>query len=463
MKKNSEQQNILLMTDSYKVTHWKQLPQDTTHIFSFFESRGGAYGSAVFFGLQYILKEYLSGPVVTEEKILYAKKYFREHFGSDEYFNEAGWSHILKEWGGNLPLEIRAVDEGTVVPNHNVLMTVVNTDPKTAFLTNYMETILSQVWYPTTVATQSREMKKTILKYLMETGSPDLIDFKLHDFGFRGSTSIESAGLGAAAHLLNFKGTDTLAGIGLAREFYDEAMAGYSIPAAEHSTITSWGKENEAQAYNNMLDVFPTGPVAIVIDSYDIYNALKEIWGKELRQKVLMRDGVVILRPDSGHPPTVVLKVLNILGDIFGYTINHAGYKVLDPHVRIIQGDGIDAAMVETILEAMKKDSWSADNIAFGSGGGLLQKVNRDTLKFAFKCSSVCVSGVWRDVFKDPVTDPGKRSKAGLLKLVKEKEVYKTTRYEDSYLPTELNLVFENGRMKNEQTFKEVRSRAQII
>lgn len=463
MKKNSENQNILLLTDSYKVTHWKQYPPKTSHVFSFFESRGGAYGETVFFGLQYFLKEYLSGTVVTEEYIHYAKEYFKEHLGSAEYFNETGWRHILKECGGNLPVEIRAIREGSVVPNHNVLMTIVNTDPAVPFITNYLETLLSQVWYPITVATQSREMKKTILKYLKETGTPDLVDFKLHDFGFRGSTSVESAGLGAAAHLINFKGTDTLAGINLAKEIYDEPMAGYSIPAAEHSTITSWGKEHENDAYRNMLDTFPTGPVAVVIDSYDIYYALKEIWGKELKEKILQRDGVVILRPDSGHPPTVVLKVLNILGEIFGYSENHSGYKVLDPHVRIIQGDGIDHAMVENILEAMKKASWSADNIAFGSGGGLLQKVNRDTLKFAFKCSSVCVENTWRDVFKDPITDPGKRSKAGLLKLVKENGFYKTSRYEDSNLLTELDIVFQNGKVKNEQTFEEIRERAIVL
>lgn len=462
MKTFNQESNILLNTDSYKVSHWKQYPIGTSHVFSFFESRGGAYGATTFFGLQYIMEKFLSGAIVTEESIQYAKQRLTFHFGNADNFNEEGWRYILKEYGGRLPIEIKAVPEGTTVANHNVLMTVVNTDPKVPFVTNYLETLLSQVWYPSTVTTQSREMKKTILKYLQETGTPDEIDFKLHDFGFRGSTSVESAGIGGAAHLVNFKGSDTFAGIEVAYEFYGELMAGFSIPAAEHSTITSWGREHEANAYRSMLTLYPTGNVAVVSDSYDIYNACENIWGKELREEVLNRDGVLIIRPDSGNPVTVVLGILEILSSQFGYTTNTLGYKVLDPHVRIIQGDGIDHAMIERILESMKRGGWSADNIAFGSGGGLLQKVNRDTLKFAFKCSAICINNEWQDVLKDPITDPGKKSKAGLLKLVKVDGQYKTVRYEDSHLLNELEVVFHNGRITKKHLFSEIRERAAL-
>jgi len=454
-------ESIIRMTDSYKVTHWRQLPKGTEHIFSFFESRGGRYDNVVFFGLQYFLKRYFEGQVVTEEDIEYAKEYFALHFGDPTLFNEEGWRYILKEHGGHLPVEIYAVPEGTSIPTSNVLMTVVNTDKKVPWLTNYLETILSQIWYPSTVATQSREMKKTILSYLDETGDPNSIDFKLHDFGYRGSTSVESAGIGAAEHHVNFKGTDTLRGIDVAREYYGEKMAGRSIPAAEHCTITSWGRENEASAYRNMLLQFPKGLVAVVSDSYDIYNACENIWGGELREEVMKRDGTLIIRPDSGNPPEVVVKVLNILGSKFGYSYVK-GYKVLDPHVRIIQGDGIDHGMIKEILEAVKREGWSTDNLAKGSGGGLLQKVDRDTQKFAFKCSAACIDGLWHDVMKDPVTDPGKRSKAGRLKLIKESGSYRTVREEDSDLPNELVPVFRNGKILKEYSFDEIRKRAQI-
>ena len=182
-------------------------------------------------------------------------------------------------------------------------MTVENTDPELPWVTNYVETLLSMIWYPSTVATQSRYMRLRVLNYLEATGDTSLIDFKVHDFGFRGSTSVESAGIGDSAHLVSFKGTDTFQGIRVARKYYGEPMAGFSIPAAEHSTITSWGYENEKDAYANMLKAFPTGLVAVVSDSYDIYNACREIWGKELKEAVLARDGVLVVRPDSGYPP----------------------------------------------------------------------------------------------------------------------------------------------------------------
>jgi nicotinamide phosphoribosyltransferase len=458
----TKHENIILMTDSYKVTHWRQYPTGTSHVFSFLESRGGVYANVTFFGLQYIIKRYFEGVVVREEDIVEAREFFAAHFGDATLFNEAGWRYILEVHGGRLPVRIKAVAEGTTVPGHNVLVTVENLDPNVPWLTNYLETILSQVWYPTTVATQSRAMKAVILNALDNTGDPALADFKLHDFGYRGSTSNESAGIGGAAHLVNFKGTDTLEGIRVARDYYHEPMAGFSIPAAEHSTITSWGKDHEDSAYSNMLESFPYGLVAVVSDSYDVFKACSELWGKKLRDKVLNRDGVLIVRPDSGDPPTVVIQVLRILGKAFGYEINAKGFKVLNPKVRVIQGDGIDYQMLDKILQVMDVQGWSADNIAFGSGGGLLQKVNRDTLKFAFKCSAVRVKDEWREVYKDPVTDPGKRSKAGRLALVIRDGKYMTVVEEamDESEVDQLITVFENGKLVIDQTFSEIRERA---
>jgi nicotinamide phosphoribosyltransferase len=452
--------NILLLTDSYKISHYLQYPPGTRHVFSFFESRGGRYPDTVFFGLQYLIKKHLVGQVVTEENIAEAKAICDAHFGNASLFNEAGWRRILQTHGGRLPLEIRAIPEGTRVPVSNALITVVNTDPEVAWLTNYVETLLVQAWYPTTVATQSYYMKRTILSCLEETGTPADIDFKLHDFGYRGSTSVESAGIGGAAHLVNFKGTDTLEALRVTRAYYGEPMAGFSIPAAEHSTITSWGKDHEVDAYANMLAKYPKGLVAVVSDSYNIFRACENIWGEALRAKVMHRDGVLVIRPDSGDPVEVLPKVLEILGRQFGATKNAKGYAVLDRHVRLIQGDGIDYQSIGGILEALKRAGWSADNIAFGSGGGLLQKIDRDTQKFAFKCSAVNINGTWHDVMKDPITDTGKRSKAGRLALVQSNGKYKTTADNGAQSSNLLKPVFRNGELLIDDKLSDIRLRA---
>lgn len=438
-------------------------PPKTQKVYSYFESRTGAkFNRTVFFGLQYFLKQYLEGRVVTPEKINEAEELYNLHFGNN-VFNRAGWEHILSKHGGRLPVVIKAVPEGTVVPESNVMMTVENTDPEAYWLTNFLETLLVQVWYPCTVATQSKAMKGIITQYLTETGDPNLIDFKLHDFGFRGVTSPEQAALGGAAHLVNFRGTDTVAGLVLARKFYGEPCAGFSIPASEHSTITSWGEDHEVDAMRNMLEQYPTGFVACVSDSFDIFRACSEYWGGVLKDKVLAREGVLVVRPDSGEPTVMVPTIISLLGDKFGHTLNEKGYKVLNPKVRVIQGDGIDFSTLEDILKAVKERGWSIDNVAFGSGGGLLQKLNRDTQKFAFKCSSAVVDGKARDVFKKPITDQGKSSKAGRLKLVYENGSHGPalkTVSENDPREDQLATVFLDGTIVSEQKFRDVRERA---
>ena len=458
-------ENLILMTDSYKVTHHRQYPPGTESVFSYFESRGGEFSSTVFFGLQYYLKKYLAGEVICSEQIDEAETLFAQHFGGDKtLFNRAGWEHIVNEHGGRLPVSVRAVPEGSVVPVSNVLMTIENTDPACFWLTNYLETLLVQVWYGSTVATQSREMKQTILDSLVQTGSSELIDFKLHDFGFRGVSSVETAGVGGAAHLVNFQGTDTVAGLIVARDCYDCEMAGFSIPAAEHSTQTSWGADHEVDAMRNMLHQFPTGLVAVVSDSYDIFNACRNLWGDRLKADVLNRDGVLVVRPDSGDPPEIVCKVLETLGEAFGTETNDKGFKVLHPKVRVIQGDGIDRAMLSRILEATTAAGWSTDNIAFGSGGGLLQKLNRDTSKYAFKCSDITVNGQHRDVFKQPVTDSGKRSKAGRVTLVQRDGKFLSIREEEQQPSDTCQLVevFRDGELLKEYSREEIRQRASV-
>ena len=455
--------NKLLLTDSYKVSHHKQYEEGTEYIYSFFESRGGQFDEIVFFGLQYIMQEYLAGVYVTYEDIDEAEAYFNDHLGPG-IFNRAGWEHIVKEHGGRLPIEIKAVREGAVVPNRNVMMTVVNTDPQVPWVTNYVEGLLSQLWYGCTVATQSRYMKKAIAQCMdITAGHREGLEFKLHDFGFRGVSSVETAGIGGAAHLVNFVGTDTLPALHVARKYYGAHMAGFSIPAAEHSTITSWGRDREVDAYRNMLEQFPTGLVAVVSDSYDVFNACENLWGDELRDEVIGRDGTLVVRPDSGHPPTVVVQVLDTLGAAFGVKVNEKGFKVLPDYIRVIQGDGIDPSMLDAILDHMIENGWSVENIAFGSGGGLLQKLNRDTCKFAFKCSATMINGEWVDVYKDPITDPGKKSKKGRLALVSHGGgKFETLPYEGNSWQDLLRPVFKDGDILVWTKFEEVREAAEI-
>ena len=460
--------NPLLFTDSYKMSHFRQYPPGTQRVYSYFESRGSdpkfGFQETVFFGLQYLL-DLIAGPFVTAARIDQAEQFCRRHFGNDRNFNRAGWEHLLRAHDGRLPVRIKAVPEGTVVPTHNCLITVENIDPAAYWLTNWLETMLVQVWYPTTVATQSREMKKLLLRSLQETGDPAGIDFKLHDFGCRGVSSIETAALGAAAHLINFQGSDTLPALELLDEVYGEPCGCVSIPASEHSTITSWGEAHELDAMRNMLEQYPTGLVACVSDSFDIFRACSEFWGGALREQILHRDGTLVIRPDSGDPATVVCQVFDILGTRFPTTVNRQGYKVLNPHVRVIQGDGIDFASLGQILAAIQAHGWSSDNLAFGSGGGLLQKLNRDTLKFAFKCSSILVDGEERDVFKRPITDQGKKSKSGRFKLIRTTgpagPTFATVK-ESEPGDDVLELVFENGRVVRRTTFAEIRRRAAL-
>lgn len=459
--------NLILNTDSYKASHWLQYPQGTQNVFSYIESRGGKFPKTVMFGLQILLKEVLSKPF-TQADIDEAAMFLQAH---GEPFNREGWEYILNQYEGRLPVVIKAVPEGTVVPTGNVLVTVEATDPKCFWLVSYLETLmLRAVWYGTTVATTSWSIKQIIKRFLEETGDPAGINFKLHDFGARGVSSFESAGIGGAAHLVNFMGTDTITGALFAMKYYNtSAVPGFSIPAAEHSTITTYGREGEVEAYRNMLRQYakPGALVAVVSDSYDIYNAVENIWGKQLRQEVIDSGAMIVIRPDSGDPATVVTKVAKLLDQQFGSVVNSKGYKVLN-NVRIIQGDGINEDSIVAILTSLKNEGFSADNVAFGMGGALLQGINRDTQRFAMKCSAVQVNGEWIDVFKDPITDSGKRSKKGRLRLeravVNRDEYFTLSEGTQVKTPTEQVLVevFRDGKIVKEYTFDEVRANSNM-
>lgn len=457
MLQTSLMRSPILNTDSYKPSQFLQLPPGIEKMYSYIESRGGRYPETLVFGIQSVIKNFLLAPI-TREQIDFAEKFWPAH---GEPFNKEGWEYILKEYDGRLPLKIRSVKEGTLLPVKNVIATVENTDPKCAWLVSYVETLLLRgIWYPTTVATNSFMIKRILKKYLDKSGDVSGLGFKLHDFGFRGVSSFESAGIGAMAHLVNFMGTDTVAGIFQAVNDYsaDPFNTAFSIPASEHSSITSWTRPREKEAYLNMIKTSakPGGILACVSDSYDIYEACR-IW-VSLKEEIIASGATLVIRPDSGDPIEVLPKMLKILESGFGAPKNDKGYKVLNT-VRIIWGDGISENSITTILRTVVDVmGFSADNLAFGMGGALLGAPQRDDQKFAMKASAALINGKWVEVFKDPITDLGKVSKKGRVTTYKNEDGYYTAQVDKDEFD-ELQTVFIDGKLINEAAFFEIRER----
>jgi nicotinamide phosphoribosyltransferase len=423
---------------------------------------------------------------------------------------------MLLDYNGSLPIRIRAVPEGLFIPLKHALFTIESTDEKYRWVPDWVETMFCRVaWYGSTVMCQSYYLRELIYSYLVKTSdNPDLqIPFKLHDFGARGASSPETAAIGGAAHLAIFRGSDNLEGIKHIKDYYTTWKGvRISISATQHSTITAWGRDNEVDAYRHMLHLYSgKGIFACVSDSWNIYNACAKLWGEELRQEIIDSGALVVIRPDSGDPIEVLFGrsrkdlieengkfyvkgkytshkdqlgaevwgtyekgkevtsdqiqgVFGILTNKFGTTTNSKGYKVLN-HVRVIQGDGVNPDSIEAILEKLTELGYSTDNIAFGMGGALLQKVDRDVNKFAYKCSSVVVNGEERDVFKQPVTDLGKESKKGRLDVVDNNGVIETVKllpHEISKSNTIMRTIYENGVMFYDDTFMEIIERASL-
>ena len=451
--------------DSYKYSQHKQYPPGLEYLYSYMATRYSQdFINAVFFGIQYQLKQYFSEPF-TKEDIMELKADVDKHMGLG-VFHEKGFLDMLNDYGGYFPVEIKAVPEGTVLPLNAPMIDVVNTDKKYGWITNPLESFLVQNWYGTTVATQSRYIKEYLLGVAKSEGMDlSLVDFKLHDFGLRGVSSAESAGIGGLAHLTSFKGTDTFIACKFGQWFYHEDMAGFSIPASEHSTMTAWLRTGEAQAFANMLDQYPTGMAAVVSDQWDIKHACKEIWGNQLKQKVMEREGSVIIRFDSGNPiEEILLAGLDILGDQFGYGTNQKGFKILDPHVRVIQGDGIGRQSIKRITDYLHNAGWGLENYGYGSGGKLLQFLSRDELGINFKASHAIVDGEEREVFKEPITDPGKNSKKGRLALIQhdmgDYEVIDHLGVNDTVKDNILRPVYRDGQILVDDTFADIRARA---
>lgn len=458
--------NLILRSDSYKFSHYAIFPDNMESSFYHIIARGGDYDEIVPFGLQYYIKEYLTKPI-SQLNIDEAEQVCKLH---GVPFNKEGWQHILSDHGGYLPLRIRAVPEGLPIPVKNVIATIETTCPKCYWTAGYIETLLLKIWYPTTVASRSKAIKKIIMEALNKSSdNPEVeIDFKLNAFGYRGNSSEESAGIGGCAELLSFKGSDTLNGILYARDYYGCEMAGFSISATEHSVITSFGKENEVEAYRKFLKVYakPGALIACVSDSYDLWGCIKNFWCGVLKQDIINSGATLVIRLDSGDALETVPRALQMLDDGFGHTINTKGYKVLN-YVKILQGDGIDEHSIKDILDIMLENGFSATNIAFGCGAGIIQKLDRDTCRFACKMSSATINGVEQNIFKDPATDHSKASLAGRLDLiqlgVQDDFAYVTVKLENGKIAwnnSVMRTVYENGEILVDEDFDTIRARA---
>lgn len=465
----------LLLTDSYKLGHFKMIMDGVKNIYSYCEHRTGAkYDYTVHFGLQILLYRYLEGVFVTMDDVKEAELFAKEHFMADGNFNKDMWEYVVNKHGGKLPIKIKSIPEGTKVPISNCLFTVEITDETLkdngetllAPITNVMESLLLQTWSGSNIATISSHIKDEMIPLFSETVDTQdqwFIDFMLHDFGFRGITIPEQA-IVAAGHLVPFKGTDTLAAIWGGRNYYNtKEMLGFSIPATEHMVMTQKGEIGEFEVIDFLLNKYPEGPISVVADSYDITGFLDQITTR-FKDRILNRNGKFIVRPDSKRfdgdtPKDQNLYICNFLAEKFGFYVNDKGFKNLNPKVGGIYGDGLSSEEIVDSLHHLKDNRWAVNNFVYGMGGGLLQKHNRDTQRAAFKCSAMKVEGDWVDVYKKPL-DASKSSKRGRLKVIKDEfDTFQTVRENEGVgAPDLLQTVFLNGEMVNPLTFAEVRS-----
>lgn len=466
---------LLLRTDVYKFGHREQYPPGTNKVYSYLESRGSripGVNHTVFFGLQYYLKKFLTQslrPEMAEEWIKRTRKILGENAPSPDHIE------ALCELG-YFPLKIKALPEGSVVPCGTPLMSITNVEPEFFWLVNYIETLLLKVWYPCTVATNSLRFRMMFEQMARATcENSDHVKFQMHDFGYRGVSTEETAEVGGMSHLLSFFGTDTTPGAWGLDDWYgaSEPIA-LSVPASEHSVMCSWDIENDdLPAIRNMLQKYPNGIVSIVSDSYDLWRAIIEYYGDELKELILARNGKTVIRPDSGDPVKIVCGdydaeagtpenkgMIRLLDEIFGSTINNRGYKEINPKVGCIYGDAIYYERAEEIMRNLAEQQYASSNIVFGSGGLLLQNWNRDTFKFAIKATYCEVNGEPRAVEKMPKTDTGKKSKKGYLSVMPDASGQLRTL--QSCTPEEeveglLQTVYERGNILQYQSGDEIR------
>ncbi|MBI1286247.1 MAG: nicotinate phosphoribosyltransferase [Flavobacteriales bacterium] len=479
--------NSLNMTDGYKVDHRSQYPTGTELVYSNWTPRGTrmpGVEKVALFGLQYFIKKYLIEDFnenffakPKEEVVASYRRRITSYLGPDAItYEHVEQLHDL----GYLPIEIKALPEGTTVPLRTAMFTVQNTIPEFFWVTNFLETIISCiVWLPCTSATISLEYRKMLNRFAQETGGDlEFVPFQAHDFSFRGMAGMEAALMSGAAHLLNFAGTDTIPAIDFLEKYYradvDRELVGVSVPATEHSVMCMGTQVDEIGTFQRLItEVYPKGIVSIVSDTWDFWKVLTD-YLPTLKTEILNRDGKVVIRPDSGDPVKIVCGdpdapvgtpehkgAVEVLYEIFGGTITETGHKLLNEHIGLIYGDSITLERCKAICEQLKAKGFASTNVVFGVGSFTYQYVTRDTFGFAMKATYGKVNGEAREIYKDPKTDDGtKRSARGLLAIHKNElgELEMKDRLDpQEELLGELKPVFRNGQLLIELTLEEIR------
>jgi len=471
--------DFITLVDGYKLDHRRQYPNKTQSVYSNWTPRAtriSGVDRVAFFGLQYVLKEYFVDRAIKTffelRKAEVTDKYQKRLNG---YFgpNSIGVQHIADLHSlGYIPLEFRAVPEGTRVPFRCPMFTVESTHEDFAWVTNYFESMLSNlIWKGCTSATHAHRMRAMFENYARNTGGDlSFVDWQGHDFSFRGMSGIEDAALSGAGHLLSFTGTDTLPAIELLEKYYSgnqEALLGMSVPATEHSVMCAGGEKDEFETYNRLLDLYPSGIVSIVSDTWDLWQVIGSILPK-LKGKIMARDGKTVIRPDSGDPTDILCGsdkyssdqvlprkgVVEALWDIFGGTVNEKGYKVLDSHIGAIYGDSITYDRAQEIFQRLAAKGFASTNVVLGLGSYFYEYNTRDTYGFAMKATAARVDGVEHMLFKDPKTDSGvKKSAKGRIVVLGDGQLEpfhardELTRAEQFALEKHdaLDLVWRNG------------------
>lgn len=458
--------SLICRIDSYKFSHPFAYPAGIKAMSSYGEARLKGSEIIVPFGMQILCKRYLTQSI-TMADVDAAEAFSIGHFGR-KLFDRAAWEKVVTVYHGKLPLVIRSVPEGTVMSGGQPIYTVTVFDEDLFWMSAGFETMIQRgIWYPTTIATMDYAIKQKI-KYFYDISGANLglLPFSLHDFGGRGVTCAEQAEIGGAAHLVNFMGSDTVEGVLAANFYYKEAMAAFSVYATEHSIECSFGGDREdAIRYidKQLSNAGPGNIVSIVLDGYDVYREA-ELLCTVFRDRIIASKAKVVFRPDSGDMMEVIPRILKLQEMAFGTTITSTGHKQIN-HVGIIQGDGVDHAAIVAVLKMITDMGYSADCVIFGSGGALLQKVNRDSLKFAQKASAIYVDGTWIGIAKDPITDAGKKSKEGVLTLVRSKVTGELMpmRMDAGLINDEfedmMQLVYHTGTLYNEVLLSDVRGR----
>lgn len=471
--------NIILASDAYKFSHPFVVRKDIEGATSYIEARGGWAEEVVFFGLQAYIREYLSTPL-TMKDVDKAERYAKSALIP---FNRPMWERVVKEFDGYVPVTIQAVPEGMPVPVGVPVVQVSSTEMP-EIVADIETSILRAIWYPSTVATLSREIKKNIRNYYIATSDLDTneaitLACALNDFGARGVSSGESAALGGLSHAVNFLGSDTMEAIDAAVVYYDHDLdkdgpVVISVPATEHSVTTMNGEDGESDFVGRVINTFTDMGfpiISIVADSYDLDRFVSEYIGGVWKETIEARDGWIVVRPDSGVPEEIVPHVLKLLDEKFGSTVNSKGFKVLNPKVRVIQGDGINRISINAILEAMMIAGFSAENVVFGMGGQLLQAPMRDDFSWAMKTNEIVADGQRIDVQKRPKTDMKKASKAGRqavvfdgkkLVSIRESDLFKAAANGGHGVRNYLETVWVDGIFVRAQRFAEVRANAKI-